>query len=110
MSVLDRNVIDYLYFEENYIILGISDHLPWNEDTMAAHWEILQDKLKDYVGFIYSGQLKEKYPDNDKTPCIKIFFSEQWNELVEKYLNKMRDYYHELGYELIWEYDPVKTN
>ena len=55
MSVLDRNVIDHIYIEEDQIVLGISDDLPWNEDTLAAHWEILQDKLKDYVGYIYSG-------------------------------------------------------
>ena len=36
MSVLDRNFVDYLYCEEKYIILGISDHLPWNDDTMVA--------------------------------------------------------------------------
>ena len=108
MSLVDRNIIDYLYFEENKIILGISDHLPWSADAIAAHWEILQDKLKDYITFIYSGQLKEKYPDNDKTPCIKIFFSEPWDKVVEKYLNKLRDYYNELGNELIWVYDPVK--
>lgn len=106
MSILDRNVIDYIYFEENKIVLGISDHLPWNEDTMVAHWEILQDKLKDYVGFIYSGQLTEKYPNSDTTPCIKIFFSESWPEVVEKYLKEMRSYYKEYEYDLIWAFDP----
>ena len=106
MSVLDRNVIDYIYIEENQIVLGISDHLPWNKDTIVAHWEILQDKLKDYVGFIYSGQLEEKYPNSNKIPCIKIFFSEECPKVVEKYLNKMKAYYKECGYDLIWVFDP----
>lgn len=106
MSVLDRNVIDHIYIEEDQIVLGISDDLPWNEDTLVAHWEILQDKLKDYVGYIYSGQLKETYPNLDKTPCIKIFFSEKFPMVVDKYLNKMKLYYKEYGYNLIWTFDP----
>lgn len=106
MSVLERNKIDLLYTEKNEVVLGISDHLPWDMDAVQAHWEILQDKLKDYMGFIYSGQLKEKYPDPDITPCIKIFFSYQWSEIVEKYLNKLKDIYKGYGCNLIWVYDP----
>lgn len=106
MSVLDRNVIDHIYVEENQIVLGISDHLPRNEDTIVAHWEILQDKLKDYVGYMYSGQLKEAYPNVNHTPCIKIFFSESFPAVVDKYLNKLKLYYNEHGYDLIWVFDP----
>ena len=109
MSVLDKNVIDYIYTEENEIVLGISDHLPWDEDTITAHWEILQDKLKNYVGFIYSGQIKEQYPDSNKVPCIKIFFSNDWPPIVDIYLNKMKDYYNKYEYNFIWVYDPQES-
>ena len=102
MSVVDRNVIDYIYVEENQIVLGISDHLSWDSESIVAHWEILQNKLKDYFGYIYSGQLKESYPDLDKTPCIKIFFSQSYPEVVDKYLNKIKMYYNEYGYDLLW--------
>ena len=108
MSVSDRNVIDHIYFEDNKIILGISDHLPWDNESIVSHWEILQDKLRDYVGYIYSGQLKQSYPDLDKTPCIKIFISESYPEVVEKYLKKMKMYYIEYGYELVWALDSPK--
>ena len=109
MSVVDRNIIDFHYIEEKQVVLGICDYLPWYKATMAAHSEILNDKLEDYVDFIFSGQLKEKYPENYKSPCIKIFFLEPLNSTVEIYLYKMKNYFQELEIELIWEYYPVKT-
>ena len=55
MSVVDRNIIDFAYSENEEVILCISDHLTWENDVLKAHWEILQDKLNDYMGFIQSG-------------------------------------------------------
>ncbi len=52
MSVLEKNSIDYIYVEDNHIIMGISDHLTWQEEAIVAHWQLLQDKLKNYIGFI----------------------------------------------------------
>lgn len=52
MSVLEKNSIDYIYAEDNHIIMGISDHLTWQEEAIVAHWQLLQDKLKNYIGFI----------------------------------------------------------
>ena len=63
MSVLEKNSIDYIYVEDNHIIMGISDHLTWQEEAIVAHWQLLQDKLKNYIGFIKSGQLFEQYPE-----------------------------------------------
>ncbi len=53
MSVLEKNSIDYIYVEDNHIIMGISDHLTWQEKAIVvvAHWQLLQDKLKNYIGF-----------------------------------------------------------
>lgn len=47
MSVLEKNSIDYIYVEDNHIIMGISDHLTWQEEAIVAHWQLLQDKLKN---------------------------------------------------------------
>lgn len=67
MSVLEKNSIDYIYAEDNHIIMGISDHLTWQEEAIVAHWQLLQDKLKNYIGFIKSGQLFEQY----NVPLVK---------------------------------------
>lgn len=106
MSVLEKNSIDYIYVEDNHIIMGISDLLTWQEEAIVAHWQLLQDKLKNYIGFIKSGQLFEQYPEFDKQPCIKIFFSKKCPDDVDKYLNKLKKYYNELQCDLVWIYDP----
>lgn len=110
MSVVDRNVIDFAYLENEEVILCISDHLTWENDVLKAHWEILQDKLKDYMGFIQSGQFKEKYPNENIKPCIKIYFSYMWSDLVNKFLNKLKNIYNEYGCNLIWIFDPRETD
>lgn len=35
MSVLEKNSIDYIYAEDNHIIMGISDHLTWQEECCS---------------------------------------------------------------------------
>ncbi|MCR5599335.1 MAG: hypothetical protein K6G33_01125 [Ruminococcus sp.] len=104
MSVVDRNVIDLVFSEEDYEVLCISDHIPWNDDVIKGHWEILQDKLKDYMGFIQSGQFKEKY--GELKPAILIFFSHMYPDVVEKFLNKLKEVYCDFGCDLRWKYDP----
>lgn len=106
MFVLEKNSIDYIYVEDNHIIMGISDHLTWQEEAIVAHWQLLQDKLKNYIGFIKSGQLFEQYPEFHKQPCIKIFFSQKYPDVVDEYLNKLKKYYNELQCDLVWIYDP----
>ncbi len=106
MTVVDRNKIDIIYVEEDKVFLCISDHLSWDNDNLTTHWEILQDKIKDYMGFIKSGQFREKYPDEKMKPCIKIYFSNEWPDVVEKYLHKLKQLHEEYGCELTWVHDP----
>ncbi len=103
MSVVDRGKVDSVYVEDDYAVVEILDHLIWSQDTLTTHWQILQDKLKDYVGFIYSGQLNDIFPGKTYKPRIRICFTEQWPAIVEKYLVKQKEYYKELGYDLVWQ-------
>ena len=109
MSVVDRNIIDFSYSENEEVFLCISDHLTWENDVLKAHWEILQDKLNDYMGFIQSGQFREKYLNENLKPCIKIYFSYMWTDIVDKYLSKLKIIYKEYGCNLIWIFDPRET-
>ena len=45
MSVLEKNSIDYIYAEDNHIIMGISDHLTWQEEAIVAHWQFAFPRL-----------------------------------------------------------------
>ncbi len=40
--------------------LTVSDHLAWDD---PAHLTQLQDKLNDYLAFIESGEIYQKFPD-----------------------------------------------
>lgn len=106
MSVEDRNVIDLAFVESDYAVLCISDHISWNNEVLKAHWEILQDKLKDYMGYIQSGQFNESY--GQLKPAVLIYFSFLWPDVVEKYLGKLKELYVSYGCDLRWEYNPLK--
>lgn len=47
MSVEQCDVIDFLYFNPGTqtIVLVITDHLSWDEETEGVHLELLQKKL-----------------------------------------------------------------
>ena len=79
MSVLEKNSIDYIYVEDNHIIMGISDHLTWQEEAIVAHWQLLQDKLKNQdnclnniLNLINSLVLKFSFPKNAQMLSINI--------------------------------------
>lgn len=110
MSVVDRGKIDFLYNEDEFAVIEILDHLIWEHDALIAHWQMLQDKLKDYIGFIYSGQLKEMFPEKEYKPRIRICFVEQWPEIVEKHLLRQKEYYKELGVDLAWQLEQTKES
>ena len=79
MSVLEKNSIDYIYVEDNHIIMGISDHLTWQEEAIVAHWQLLQYKLKNQdnclnniLNLINSLVLKFSFPKNAQMLSINI--------------------------------------
>ncbi len=63
MSVSDADVIDTIGTdrETGDIVLTVSDHLGWGEDS-KEHIAALQRKLERYVDFVQSGQIHEEYP------------------------------------------------
>ena len=58
MSILDKNVIDGLAYENETIIMEIYDHLDWREEYY--HLSALQDKINSYLAYIESKQYEEK--------------------------------------------------
>ena len=107
MSVTDRNVIDFAHVDDDKITLCISDHIPWKDDLVRAHLEVLQDKINDYLDFITSGQIYEQYGNENKIPNIKIIFCYEITGEVENYLNQVKNILHQDGCELEWIYRPL---
>lgn len=63
MSIEDTLVVDVTGRDRatGRIVLTISDHLPWTD--AEKHFDLLDQKVRAYVGFIESGQILGQYPD-----------------------------------------------
>ena len=68
MAVDNPNVIDAIGTDQTTgeVVLTISDHLEW--DDRNEHLLILQEKINRYIGFIETGELREKYPGAEARP------------------------------------------
>lgn len=63
MAVDETDKVDALGIDRatGYVVLTISDHLPWLE-AEELHREVLSNKINSYLSFIESGELYKTYP------------------------------------------------
>ena len=102
MSVEQKKIIDFVGIDEKAgeAVLTISDHLDW-EDPKNDHLLMLQDKINDYLAFIESGELLQKYPAaKGKTPVIQIYAKHPVNELAQDFLKRATQIVKDAGFEL----------
>ena len=90
MSVVDRNVIDITYTEDNKYILEIVDHLEWNFETRQEHGRILQDKINDYLDYIASGQAEKAKPG--LRPVIRIIAQYSYSKYCIDFLERVKKF------------------
>lgn len=90
MSVVDRNVIDITYTEDNKYILEIVDHLEWNFETRQEHGLILQDKINDYLDYIASGQAEKAKPG--LRPVIRIIAQYSYSKYCIDFLERVKKF------------------
>ena len=90
MSVVDRNVIDITYTEDNKYILEIVDHLEWNFETRQEHVHILQDKINDYLDYIASGQAEKAKPG--LRPVIRIIAQHSYSKYCIDFLERVKKF------------------
>jgi len=64
VSVLETNLIDYIYLEEEeeVPVLVISDPLSWRPPEDRRHLRALRDKLKAQIAFVETGQINGVWP------------------------------------------------
>jgi hypothetical protein len=69
MSVLDTDVIDYVYLEDvtQTPVLVVSDPLKWTlgEQDDDDHLEALREKLNSQIAFVETGQIRGLFPAYD---------------------------------------------
>ena len=70
MSVLETDLIDYIYLddENETPVLVVSDPLTWRPPEDQRHLDVLRDKLNAQIAFIETGQIKTVWPRFDGRP------------------------------------------
>ena len=66
MSVMDTNLVDYIYLEHDdgdVPVLVISDPLSWRPPDDRRHLWALREKIKTQIAFIETGQLTGVWPN-----------------------------------------------
>jgi hypothetical protein len=65
VSVLETNLIDFIYLEEEdgqIPVLVVSDPLSWRPPDDRRHLQTLREKLKTQIAFVETGQLTGVWP------------------------------------------------
>ena len=64
MSVLETDLVDYIYLDEDEAtpVLVVSDPLTWRPPEDAVHLDALRDKLNAQIAFVETGQIRGVWP------------------------------------------------
>ena len=64
MSVLETDIIDYVYLEDDTQtpVLVVSDPLTWKPPEDELHLEVLRTKLNSQIAFVETGQIRGVWP------------------------------------------------
>ena len=103
MSVENLNVVDIVSTdrETGEVVLTVSDHLAW--DDSIGHQAALQEKLNNYLAFVESGEILDRYPDaKGRLITMKIVLKHQPDEYGEEFLRKAKAVVERAGFGLTW--------
>ena len=109
MSVMDEGTIDFagLDKKEKKLILSITDHLEWGQEADDVHLLMLQNKINDYLRFIESGEVNERFSPKDyKEIIIRIIAKYPFCTGCIDFLNQCKSVINDAGFGLEWEVSP----
>ena len=98
MSVFETDQIDTMGVVNGNLELLIIDTCNWEFEE--EHFELLEDKLNNYLLYLHSKQYVQKYGDNFNEMIISIHFMYDLVENAVKYLNVVSQQLAEAGYTL----------
>jgi uncharacterized protein DUF6572 len=103
MSIEQLDQIDIISVDpSSRLVLTLADHLEW--DTEHEHLYLLQEKINQYLTFITSGQILDRYPDADrKVICISLASLYEPNERVVEFLHRCKDSLNNVGVTFEWK-------
>ncbi len=64
MSVLETDLVDYVYLDDQSMtpVLVVSDPLTWKPPEDELHLDALRDKLNAQIAFVETGQIRSVWP------------------------------------------------
>jgi len=64
MSVLETDLVDYIYLDDDsdVPVLVVSDPLSWRPPEDQRHLDALRDKLNAQIAFVETGQIRAIHP------------------------------------------------
>ncbi len=70
MSVLETDLVDYIYVDddEDIPVLVVCDPLSWRPPDHRRHLDALRDKLNAQIAFVETGQIRAVWPQYSGGP------------------------------------------
>lgn len=103
MSITQSNKVDSLTIEKDKCILGISDHLTWDDE----HILLLQEKINHYLHYILEGQINENVSNLDNYDLIiQLIYKYEPNGNYVSYLIDLKENVKKYG--ITFEYGGVE--
>lgn len=74
MSVLDVDVVDYVYLEDDTLtpVIVVSDPLSWKPPEEESHLEVLREKLNAQIAFVETGQIRAVWPPYEEGGLVRV--------------------------------------
>lgn len=106
-GVKDTAVIDYISTDNDQLKLVMVEDREW--DSLENMYIELQEKLTNYLTFIESGQLDEKYPElSNAKKVIRLDSVYPESEYARLVINKIRELLSSKG--IGFEFGVLKEN
>ncbi|MBS9444416.1 DUF6572 domain-containing protein [Photorhabdus heterorhabditis] len=107
MSIEDVNKIDMIGIpnnNENLVVLGLTDHLPWS-GSIEEHLLKLQEKINSYIRFIESGEIYESFPAScgKSEMLIEVYFKYHMPHECADFLEKVGEILAPVNIQLRYE-------
>ena len=102
MTIEQRGIVDFIGVSkaDRTIILTISDHLEWADHEY--HSTALQDKISDYLEYIYSEQGEEKLSfSSGNNIRIQLIMKYEPTEQAIELLTRIEAAIEHLGFEFV---------
>ncbi len=106
MAITEKDVIDSVAYENNYLLLQLYDHLDFDEEFEKVHLLMLQDKLNTYIWYIDSKQYEDTYPQR-RFDCfiIRVFFMFEPTELSIRFISHVNERLSDTGIKVEYVVD-----